>query len=178
MIDDTTIGTIDLSVLEAAAQAAARQIPPVWPLASSVAVNPFLGQTTETLADTAARLSRVGGIPVTMPRSWYLERIATDEISEADLAAARAGSPHRGKPANVTALKVAAAQDHPAPHALPTIADLATAAGGTDWPGLIADRFGAWASGYFDRGQALWATPRGNSAWAAFCAHAIHDLTP
>ena len=69
MTHDTTIGLADLSVLEAAAQAAARQIPPVWPLASSVAVNPFLGQITETLADTAARLSRVGGIPVTMPRA-------------------------------------------------------------------------------------------------------------
>jgi len=37
--------------LFAAADAAGRMIPPVWPLASSVAVNPFLGQTGETLAE-------------------------------------------------------------------------------------------------------------------------------
>jgi hypothetical protein len=32
-------------------------------------------------------------------------------------------------------------------------------------PALIADRFGAWAGGYFDQGQALWAAPRGKGAW-------------
>ena len=37
---------------------AARAIPPVWPLASSVAVNPFLGQTGEPLAMAGARLAR------------------------------------------------------------------------------------------------------------------------
>jgi hypothetical protein len=79
---------------------------------------------------------------------------------------------------DLRALKQAAATDRPAPEALPTLADLAARADGTDWPGLIADRFGVWASGYFDRGQALWAAPRGKSAWAAFRAHASNDLTP
>ncbi|WP_248842395.1 DUF2309 domain-containing protein, partial [Xanthomonas euvesicatoria] len=36
-------------VIIAAAQRAARAIPPLWPLASSVAVNPFLGQGSEPL---------------------------------------------------------------------------------------------------------------------------------
>jgi hypothetical protein len=34
-----------LAQLKVAADGAARAIPPVWPLASSVAVNPCLGQT-------------------------------------------------------------------------------------------------------------------------------------
>ena len=42
----------------------------------------------------------------------------------------------------------------------------------------MADRFGAWAGGYFDGGQALWSAPRGRSAWNAFRAHATHDLSP
>ena len=37
--------TLDLSLLQQAADKAARQIPPLWPLASHVAVNPYLGQT-------------------------------------------------------------------------------------------------------------------------------------
>ena len=37
---------------------AVRAIPPAWPLASSVAVNPFLGQTGEPLATAGARLAR------------------------------------------------------------------------------------------------------------------------
>ena len=61
---------------------------------------------------------------------------------------------------------------------MPTIADLAAEASGIDWPGLIAERFGAWAAGYFDEGQALWAAPRGRGAYAAWRAVATHDLTP
>ncbi len=168
----------DVSTLRAAVDAAARQIPPVWPLASYVAVNPYLGQTAETLAETAARLARVGGVPVTMKRSWYLERITAGEITDADLGAALAVCPRAEKPGDVGALKAAAAKARPAPVALPTVADLVAEASGTDWPGLIADRFGVFAEGYTDNGQALWAAPRGRSAWAAFCSYATHDLTP
>ena len=62
--------------------------------------------------------------------------------------------------------------------ATPTIADLAADASGIDWPAFIEDRFGAWAAGYFDEGQALWAAPRGRGAYAAWRAVATHDLTP
>ncbi|TQV83191.1 YbcC family protein [Denitrobaculum tricleocarpae] len=169
---------LDLSTVSTAADGAARQIPPVWPLASYVAVNPFLGQTEQTLAQVGARLGRIGGTPVAMPRDWYLERIAAGKISDADLVAALAASPHADKPSDVAALKAAAAKTRPAPAALPTIADLAARDHGEDWPGLIADCFGNWAAGYFDEGQALWAAPRGRRAWTAYLAHATHDLTP
>ena len=66
----------------------------------------------------------------------------------------------------------------PGADALPTVADLAAEASGIDWPGLIAERFGAWAAGYLDEGQALWAAPRSRSAYAAWRAVATHDLTP
>ncbi|MEE4162704.1 MAG: DUF2309 domain-containing protein [Woeseiaceae bacterium] len=166
------------SSLRDAADEAVRRIPSVWPLASSVAVNPFLGHTGETLAGTAASLARVGGIPVTMPRDWYLDRIAAGEITDHDLAGALSAAPHAGKPADVEALKAAAREERPVPEALPTVADLAAEACGTDWPGILADRFGAWAGGYLDQGQALWAAPQARRAWAAYCAYATHDLTP
>nr|WP_247894460.1 DUF2309 domain-containing protein [Azospirillum sp. B510] len=166
------------STLRPIAAAAARAIPPVWPLASSVAVNPFLGQSGESLAQTAARLGRVAGIAVTMPRGWYQERIAAGAISDDDLAGALAACPHAQAPASLAALKIAAATATPPPKALPTVADLAAEAAGTDWPGLIAERFGSWAAGYFDAGQALWAAPRGKSAYGAWRAVATHDLTP
>ncbi|KPQ01209.1 MAG: hypothetical protein HLUCCA12_17550 [Rhodobacteraceae bacterium HLUCCA12] len=170
--------TIDLQTLEAAASTAARQIPPLWPLASYVAVNPFLGQTNQTLAETGARLARVGGVPVTMPRSWYQDRIAAGEITDDDLAEALSGSSHARKPDGVAVLKAAALQERPACDPLPTVAELAARTGAVDWPGIVADRIGAWAGGYFDRGQALWAAPRGRSAWAAWRSYATHDLTP
>ena len=43
---------------------------------------------------------------------------------------------------------------------------------------MVAERFGSWAAGYFDAGQALWAAPRGKNAYGAWRAVAIHDLTP
>ena len=162
----------------AAADAAARLIPPLWPLASSVAVNPFLGQTGQGLALTAAQLGRIGGVSVTMPRGWYADRIARGRITEGDLAAALAASPHSEKPASITGLKAAALREPPPSAALSTVAHLVAEVGGTDWPGIIADRIGLWAGGYFDRGQALWAAPRGRSAWAAWRSYATHDLTP
>lgn len=162
----------------AAVDAAIRAVPPVWPLSASVAVNPFLGQARLSLAETAAQLARTAGVPVTMPRAWYRERIETGAITDEDLAAALAMAPAELRPADLAALKAAAQLPAPAPRALPTVADLAARASGTDWPGLIAERFGAWAAGYFDEGQALWAAPRGKGAYRAWRAVATRDLTP
>jgi uncharacterized protein YbcC (UPF0753/DUF2309 family) len=162
----------------AAARAACAAIPPAWPLAATVAVNPFLGQSEVGLAEAGARLARVAGAPVFMPRRWYRDRLAEGAMSAADLAAALAASPHEGKPTSLDALMAELAVDAPAPAALPTIADHAADISGIDWPAMIADRFGAWAAGYFDEGQALWAAPRGKGAYAAWRAVATHDLTP
>lgn len=161
--------------LAMAMQRAAQAIPPAWPLASSVAVNPFLGQTGEPLVKAGARLARVAGAPLTMPRAWYAEKIATGEISEADLGAALANAPAG---LDLPTLKAALSTEAPPPKALPTIADLAASVSGIDWPGLVAERIGAWAAGYFDEGQALWAAPKGKSAYASWRAFATHDLTP
>jgi uncharacterized protein YbcC (UPF0753/DUF2309 family) len=167
----------DLAVLEAAADAAARQIPPLWPLASSVAVNPYLGQVGKTLAETGSLLGRIGGVSVTMPRAWYQQRMASGQITDADLSAALASCRDASRPADLEALKHLASEPVAQSGPLATVADLAAKAGGTDWPALVAERVGIWAAGYFDAGQALWAVPRGNSAWASFRSFATHDLT-
>ena len=161
-----------------AADRATRAIAPLWPLASSVAVNPFIGQSGENLAQVGARLARVAGIAVTMPRRWYQPRISSGAISDADLAEALISAPANRRPVDLAALKAAALLPGLMPRALPTIAELAAQMSGTDWPALIAERFGSWAAGYFDAGQALWAAPRGKSAYGAWRAVATHDLTP
>jgi len=166
----------DRDAILRAADAAQRAIPPAWPLASSVAVNPFLGQTDEDLAMVAARLARVAGVAVTMPRAWYAERIASGAITDVDLDDALVTAVNLGL--SLAALKAAVVQPAPRPQALPTVADLAARASGTDWPGLIAERTGAWAAAFFDEGQALWAAPHGPGAYAAWRAVASRDLTP
>ena len=178
MMSDKTSTWCDPLALSAAADQAARAVPPVWPLASSVAINPFLGQTSESLAQASARLARVAGASITMPRSWYQERIASGAVTDEDLSAALASLSITPRPTSLAELKVAARGTTPKAKAMPTIADLAADASGIDWSGFIADRFGAWAAGYFDEGQALWAAPRGRGAYIAWRAVATHDLTP
>ncbi|WP_017670823.1 DUF2309 domain-containing protein [Blastomonas sp. AAP53] len=174
LIEPTPAGP-DIAAL---ADAAARAIPPAWPLASSVAVNPYLGQAELDLAATGALLARVSDAAVTMPRSWYRERIASGAISDADLAAALAASTATPRPASVAELRLAAQRPHVRADPLPTIADLAARVSGIDWPAVIAERFGSWAGAWSDEGQALWAAPRGKCAWRAWQAVATHDLTP
>jgi uncharacterized protein YbcC (UPF0753/DUF2309 family) len=175
MLDAPSVETRDLV---AAAEAAGRAIPPVWPLASSVAVNPYLGQTGERLARTGARLARTAGLTVTMPREWYLERIADGRITENDLEGALAANPSPLRPESLAALKAAAAQPERRPRALPTIAEMAADHSGLDWPGIVADRIGHWAASYFDAGQALWRAPSRRGAYAEWRAVATHDLVP
>lgn len=178
MTHTLTTQAADLAHIAAAAESATRAIPPMWPLASSVAVNPYLGQAHETLASVGARLARVAGLPVTMPRAWYAASIDSGAITDADLDAALAASHSPFRPANLAALKTIAREAAPTPKALPTVANLAAEVSGVDWPGIIAERIGAWAASYFDEGQALWAAPRDKGAFVAWRAAATHDLTP
>ncbi len=160
------------------AEAAARAIPPAFPLDATVAVNPFLGQTGEDLATAAARLARVGGARLTRPREDYAAEVAAGRITDEDLAAALIASPSGLKPADLSLLKAKLATESPAPRALPTIAHLAAPTTGTDWPAVIGRSVGLWAAGHFDRGQALWTPAPGKGALAAWRDWASNDLTP
>ncbi|MEF3048662.1 YbcC family protein [Pseudotabrizicola sp. L79] len=161
-----------------AAEAAARAIPPAFPLEATIAVNPFLGQTTEDLAQTAARLGRVAGTALTPPRSRIAAQIAAGEVNDDDLAAALIACTSPLKPQDLALLKARIATEAPAPVALPTVAELAAGASDTDWPAIMARSFGLWAAGHFDRGQALWTPRPGQGAYAAWREWATHDLTP
>lgn len=176
-LNHAQITPAQISGLLTAAEAAARAIPPAFPLNATVAVNPFLGQTGEDLAQTAARLARVAGIKVTQDADAYLAKIAEGTITQADVQDALDASPQALKPANILALK-RAAQEAPAPVALPTVADLAAKETGIDWPSVIEKTIGQWAAGQFDMGQALWTPTPGAAVYDSWCAYAAHDLTP
>ena len=163
---------------DAAIDAAVLTVPPLWPLASSVAVNPFLGQAGEPLEQAAARLARVAGVAITMPRAWYAERLARSVMTEGDLAAALSASDWVDRPHNVEELKRELDRGSVAPSAIPTVADLAAQVSEIDWPGIIAERIGHWAAGYFDQGQALWRAGRGLGAYRSWRETATNDLTP
>lgn len=155
------------AALMAQADRAARIIPPLWPLSASVAVNPFLGLAGETLPGAAGRLGRAGGIPVTMPRSFYRERWRAGEITLADLALAVADD----SDAPGLAAVEAALMEDPAPAAaIPTVAALNAV--------VMADRIGAWASGHFDHGQTMWPKTVATGAYESWRAFATQNLSP
>ena len=177
MTEMTTVDTLHGEALARAADQAVRAIPPAWPLTATVAVNPFLGQITETLDQTAARLARIGGVRLALPRKHYADQIAKGEITDQDLVAALQSSALFNR-IDLPALKAAVAEEPQPLAALPTIAELAARATGKDWPGLVSERIGTFAAGFFDQGQALWAASRRNGLYAAWRAFATHDLTP
>lgn len=165
--------------LVAEANTAAKAIPPLFPLSANVAVNPFLGQTGETLAQSAARLARVGGARITPTRSYWAAKLEAGDITEADLRAAWTAATGGGPDVpGLQDIRAALGRDTPAPQALPTVADLAAEVSGIDWPGLIEDRIGVWAASHFDQGQALWQQARTGGAFVAWREFATRDLTP
>lgn len=161
-----------------AAEAAARSVPPAFPLEATVAANPFLGQTGENLAEASARLARVAGVRLTLPRVDYAAKVAAGTITDEDLADALIACTSPLKPVDLATLKGRLHAPSPEIKALPTLADLAARATGLDWPAVIGRTIGLWAAGHFDRGQALWTPAPGQGAFAAWRAWASHDLTP
>jgi uncharacterized protein YbcC (UPF0753/DUF2309 family) len=164
--------------LLAMAETAARAIPPAFPLAATVAVNPFLGQSGEEFAAAASRLARVAGIRLAPGRRYFARQIAEGKITDEDIAAALKACTSPLRPASLVELKASLAERDSDPVALPTIATLASDATGTDWNAVFAGSFGLWAAGHFDRGQALWLPKPWKGAFAAWREWAINDLAP
>ncbi|MEM7568282.1 MAG: DUF2309 domain-containing protein [Pseudomonadota bacterium] len=172
----TTRESLPAALTRIAGEAGA-SIPPAWPLAATVAVNPFLGQAEESLATASHRLARATGVTATMDRSWYRDKLASGAVTDEDIADALKTAPGALEAKTPAGVRQAIADDAEPVSALPTIADLAAQASGIDWPAIIADRITAWAGSYFDEGQAFWTMPQGKSVYASWRSYALHDLT-
>ena len=96
-----------------AAEAAARAIPPAFPLTATVAVNPFMGQAGQDLATAAARMARVAGIRLTSERSFYAAKLSAGDMTDEDLAKALEAANAPLKPKHLAALKAELAQERP-----------------------------------------------------------------
>lgn len=164
-------------VLRAAAEAATT-IPPLWPLAEQVAVNPFMGMADLTLAEVAEKWARLTGTRLLPERSAYVEALRQGEIDAEDLRAACIAAEVGPATMSGAALEAVLTEPPPARNPIPTLADLAAFEDGTDWPALITDRFSTFAGGHFDRGQALWRAEPSAGLYAAWLEWASQDRTP
>lgn len=171
--------------LEAAIAQACRRIAPLWPLKNFVAVNPFLGFTGQTFAETCATFNRVARTHMLMPRAYYAKAIAENFIDEASLAAALRLHPLDG--IDVPALKREAnrapRKEQKLPAVVATVAEvLDRQAGGDRHVSLVAfmiEEISGFCAAYFDEGQASWPLPvRKLRPFAAWRALAAHDRNP
>lgn len=156
---------------------ACRMIPPAWPLSATVAVNPYLGQTRDSLPEVAARMERIGGPRPLMPRPWYGAKLEAGTIADRDIEAALEALrlSARFDAAAIRALLMAECRV-PAP--LPSVADLIALSGRASLEGLAQDRISAWAQSWFDGGQAMWSPSRASGAFASWREFAMNDLVP
>jgi uncharacterized protein YbcC (UPF0753/DUF2309 family) len=166
------------ALLKDAIERAVANIAPAWPLESTVAVNPFVGQASKRLAEVAAQHQKLIGTDILQSADWYLEKIKSGAISRQALDAARVRSTCLDKPQSLESLEDILRTVLENGQKVPTLADLAMQATGTDWPTIIEDCIGRWAAGYFDRGGALWAAgAQSGSAWQAWQFRASTDRT-
>ena len=171
--------------LKAAIAAACKRIAPLWPLKHFVAVNPFLGFTGQTFAQTCATLDRVARTRMLMPRAYYAKAIEDGIIDDASLGEAL--RVHRPDEIDIAGLKAAAKTearpDRKPPAVVATVAEvLDSCAGGDRHVSLVAfmiEEISGFCAAYFDKGQANWPLPvRKLAPFAAWRALARYDRNP
>ncbi|MEM6667294.1 MAG: putative inorganic carbon transporter subunit DabA, partial [Pseudomonadota bacterium] len=175
-----------LKTIADAVDAACNRIAPVWPLKHFVAVNPFLGLADKPFHEAANVMAKAAGAKMTMPAAYYLEAVEAGRISDDALADALAeatgwpGVRAAQVPPSIDALKSAArAIDGSGQPPLPTLVDALSKAHGMDWSSFATDRLSLWAAGYFDEGQAPWASNgRSLLPYAAWRQDGRIDRTP
>ncbi len=152
----SAIATIDVE-LKGRIDKACGRIAPLWPLKSFVAVNPYFGLADQPFWQADATLKRILGRGLTMPRSFYRERMKDGRITRADLAAALSEC---GSSWDVATLEEAIAARTPPPQApLALLTDVLGELDRQEWPGFVLERISQYCAAYFDEGQALWGMP-------------------
>ncbi len=179
--------TPDPRITDSIRDACAR-VAPLWPLRSFVAVNPFLGFSSQRFEATCATLRRVAGINMLMPRSFFRAALADGTITDADLLAALSQQPTiPGAPGSAAELRVAAMREPgPPPSSRAVVATIAeildSLAEGDRYVSRTAfmiDEISRWCASWFDEGQASWKLPgRDLTPFAAWRMSMRFDRNP
>ncbi|WP_316192214.1 MULTISPECIES: DUF2309 domain-containing protein [unclassified Bradyrhizobium] len=170
--------------LMARIDSACQRVAPLWPLKHFVAVNPFLGFTSQSFAATAATFERVVRTRMLMPRGYYRQALDDGRIDDEALAQALALHPSTGLDVDALKQKARAEAGLSSPPAVvATVAEvLDRLAEGDRYVSLVAfmiDEISAFCATYFDEGQASWPSPvRKLKPYAAWRTIAAYDRNP
>ncbi len=156
---------------------ASKKIAPVWPLENFVAVNPYMGLTHKKFENVAHDLAAAGGIKMTLPSSFYLQKMEEGKLTQEHIAATL-------KKKNLAIgvkefLQTFKTSDYAEPIRVLILADVASQVVDKDWTRFIIGRISNWAASYFDNGQAIWnSSNQAYSLFAAWKEEAKIDMTP
>ncbi|OOH82156.1 YbcC family protein [Leptospirillum ferriphilum] len=158
-------------------ETACRRIAPLWPLKNFVAVNPYFGLVDMPFQVADARLERILGRGLTMPRSYYRERIAEGRITRSDLEEAlkEAGHP---MPLPELERQIRSEAEKPSRRIL-LLSDVLGNIERKDWSRFVVERISQFAAAFFDEGQAMWTFPwKKSTFYASWLEYAALDKTP
>lgn len=159
------------------ARHACLRVPPLWPLQSFVAVNPFVGLIDRPFAEVCEYMKRVTHESMLMSAEYFGEQFAVGRITTQDLAAAihQKGGHHSIK-------ELLEWLNHPEPQppaGMQSLADATTARFGGRWNQMITEEMSKWCAAYFDEGQSAWRMPwKKLQLFPAWRQAALVDATP
>lgn len=136
---------------------ACNRVPPLWPLHSFVAVNPFVGLADKSFAEVAGLMQRVTHQSMLMSAEYFRKQWAAGRISPQHLAAA---IQQQGACVSVEdALAWLASPQAPPLSGMLTVTDLVAKREGERWKLLVTEEVSKWCAAFFDEGQSSWRMP-------------------
>ena len=169
---------IEKGILLDSMRKACKKIAPVWPLENFVAVNPYLGHSSKKFEHVAQELAAAGGIQMTLPLAFYLQKLKEGKLAEEDLEAClRKHEQNTSVSKFISNLENASEPEQS--NSIFTLADIASDSESKDWNRFMTTRISVWAASYFDKGQASWsAANKKLSLFAAWKQEASVDRSP
>ncbi len=148
------------SEVKSSLQNACAKIAPLWSLENFVAVNPFWELKHLPFENAAGLLEKTGGAKLTMPFSFYIEKISEGEISNEDLHEALLSDEITASLSVKDFLRQIKLQEKSEyqEQKVNLVVDAASAATGKNWSEFFIERITFWAAAYFDKGQTSWRT--------------------
>lgn len=139
------------------AQNACLRVPPLWPLHSFVAVNPFVGLAGKPFAEVSSLMQRIAHEGMLMSAEYFQQQFSGGRITPSDLLAAI-----QQEEADISLNMLLDWLKNPeqgTATGLQSLADIATARHGGPWSTWITEEISKWCSAYFDEGQSAWRLP-------------------
>lgn len=138
-------------------EAACSKIAPLWPLKDYVAVNPFLGMSGNRFSEAAHVLQQRADITVTMPVSYYMDRINQSKILDEDIASALK---KYGRSISVGDFieELKSSKKSTSKIKLKTVGDVIQSNFKIEVNEVMIDCITKWAASHFDNDQAIWSS--------------------